>query len=283
MGEPERDAAAHAALEERGVLFDLHAAAAAVAVLPAGELAGHEVGVDPEARRHPFQNRRQARPVGLAGRRQAQGHAGESSRGLSRRPGRTLSPRCAATPRATGAARRGARAGGSGRFPGASPAARASGSARPRRGSSRRAGRRRRGRAPTCCAKRADPGLVGRLGEHGLVEGAPGGHARPGQRVDLGGVRLQDSADLELLGVGEVEGPGDAREHPRRPVGPCGEARAHLAAEEPAGEEAAEGQDARLRRRSVPERRTSRCSSDTPCSSLVNERAAPKITSAGTG
>ena len=66
---------------------------------------------------------------------------------------------------------------------------------------------------------RPDRGLIGRLGQDGVVQGAPRGGARLHLRLDLGRVGFQDRLDLALLVVGQVERPRDAAEDARRPVG----------------------------------------------------------------
>jgi hypothetical protein len=73
VGDPQGDggaeglAAADATTDGHLVLFDPHAAAPAVTVLPPGQFAGEEGGIDPEPRRHAAENRRQPGPVALAG------------------------------------------------------------------------------------------------------------------------------------------------------------------------------------------------------------------------
>ena len=67
MGLPMRPAPADAGIYLDRVLFDLHAAAAAVSDLPSGKVAVYIGNADQEARRHPLDDPHKQLTVGLSG------------------------------------------------------------------------------------------------------------------------------------------------------------------------------------------------------------------------
>ena len=71
----ERFAGANAGEKLDGVLFDLHAPAAAVPLLTARELGVDVRGEQRQARGHPFENAHEGGPMRFAGGREAEGHA----------------------------------------------------------------------------------------------------------------------------------------------------------------------------------------------------------------
>src|SRR5205823_556861 len=82
---------AHAATDLHLVLLDLHAAAAAMAVLAPPQLAGEEIEVDAQPRRHAFQDGGEAGAVALAGSGEAQ--AAHGAHDIAGRAGTVRAPR----------------------------------------------------------------------------------------------------------------------------------------------------------------------------------------------